>query len=117
MPRERRSKLDMLSRSLNRVAIVLLVAFVVSAIGAIDYVANEFPDASLWRYFTAIADAGSFLVAAVMAWVGSAVITALARVRTSLLEAMIASRPDPGYHADHSLDPEFDREYEPPVSW
>jgi hypothetical protein len=105
MAKERRSKLDMLSRSLNRVAIVLLLAFVVAAIGAIDYVANEFPDASFWRYFSAIADAGSFLVAAVVAWVGSAIIQALARVRTSLLEAMIASRREP------------DREFEPPVGW
>lgn len=104
--KERRSKLDMLSRSLNRVALVLLVAFVVSGIGAIDYVANEFTDASLWRYVTAISDtAGAFLVAAVMAWVGSAIIQALARVRTSLLEAMIASRREP------------DKEYEPPVGW
>jgi hypothetical protein len=103
--KERRSKLDMLSRSLNRVAIVLLLAFVVSAIGAIDYVANEFPDASIWRYFAAIADAGTFLVAAVMAWVGSAVIQALGRVRTSLLEAMIASRREP------------EREFERPVGW
>ncbi len=103
--KERRSKLDMLSRSLNRVALVLLVAFIVSGIGAIDYVASEFPDAGLWRYFTAIADSGSFLVAAVVAWVGSAIIQALARVRTSLLEAMIASRRDP------------DNEFEPPVRW
>ncbi len=101
----RRSKLDMLSRSLNRVAIVLILAFVASAIGAIDYVANEFPDASLWRYFSAIAESGSFLIAAVVAWVGSAIIQALARVRASLLEAMIASRRDP------------DREFEPPVGW
>ena len=117
MPKERRSKLDMLARSLNRVAIVLLVAFVVAAIGAIDYVANEFPDASLWRYFAAIADTGAFLVAAVLAWVGSAIIQALARVRTSLLEAMISSRPQPGYAADRTLDHEFEREYEPPVTW
>ena len=103
--KERRSKLDMLSRSLNRAAIVLLIAFVISAIGAIDYVANEFPDASIWRYFAAIADAGAFLVAAVMAWVGSAVIQALGRVRTSLLEAMIASRPEP------------EREFQRPVGW
>jgi hypothetical protein len=103
--KERRSKLDTLARSLNRVAIVLLLAFFVAAIGAIDYVANEFPDASLWRYVAAIADAGSFLVAAVMAWVGSALIQALARVRTSLLEAMIAGRRN------------ADREFERPVGW
>jgi hypothetical protein len=103
--KERRSKLDMLSRSLNRVALVLVVAFIISGIGAIDYIANEFPDASLWRYVTAVADSGSFLVAAVVAWVGSAIVQALARVRTSLLEAMIASRREP------------DKEYEPPVGW
>jgi hypothetical protein len=86
--REPTSRVDQLARTLRRVALLLTLAFLVAAVTAIIWVDNEITDPPLWRYITAVADEGIFLVGAVIAWVGSAIVEALGRVRASLLDAM-----------------------------
>jgi cytochrome bd-type quinol oxidase subunit 2 len=86
--REPTSRVDQLARALRRAALLLAVAFIVAAVTAIIWVDNEITDPPLWRYITAVADEGIFLVGAVIAWVGSAIVEALGRVRASLLDAM-----------------------------
>ena len=66
------SKVERLGRSLNHLAVVLLIAFFVAAIAAVAYVRSEFTDsAPAWRYALAIADVSGILVAAVLARVGA----------------------------------------------
>jgi hypothetical protein len=84
-----RSKVESLARSLRRLAIVLLVVWVVAAIAAIAWVEDEFDgSASAYRYVTAVADVGTFLIAAVLAYVGSALVQVIGRVRSSIISAM-----------------------------
>ena len=86
---ERRSQVEHLVKVLRRIALVLFVLWFVAAIAAIAWVDDEFAgSASLWRYVTAVADAGTFLIAAVLAYVGSAIVQAIGRVRNSIIQAM-----------------------------
>jgi hypothetical protein len=76
------------------VALVLLVFFVLGAVSAVYWVNNEWGnDAALWRYGTAISASGVFLVGAVIAKVGAALVETLHRVRASLLDAILETRP------------------------
>jgi hypothetical protein len=84
-----KSKVERLARILRRVALVLFILWIITAAAAIAYVSDEFQgDASLWRYVTAIADVGTFLIASVLAYVGSAIVQAVGRVRSSVINAM-----------------------------
>jgi hypothetical protein len=90
---------------LRRIALVLFVLWIVAAAAAVAWVDDEFQgDASFWRYVTAIADVGTFLIAAVLAYVGSAIVQAVGRVRSSVIQAM--------YEITEPVRPE-----EEPVSW
>jgi hypothetical protein len=87
---EPKSKVEHLSRSLHRIAIVSLCAFLAASVAAVAWVDNEFTgDAPLWRYIISITACSGFLVAAVIAQVGSALVQALGRVRASLIEAIL----------------------------
>jgi hypothetical protein len=87
---EHKSKLESMARALSRAAVVLVVLFVGAAIGGIEYVDNEYPDeSSLLHYLFVVGTAGTFLVAAMIAWVGACVIRSLGRVRGSLLDALL----------------------------
>lgn len=87
------SKVERIARSLNHLAVVLSIAFVVAAIAAVAYVRNEFTDsAPAWRYALAIADVSGLLIAAVVARVGAALVQTLARVRASLIDAIVGDR-------------------------
>lgn len=88
-----KSKLDALTRSLHRIAVMLFVAFLVAAVAGILWVSDEYGGhASFWRYVLAATEATGFLVAAVIAEVGSALVQTLARVRASLLDAILEER-------------------------
>jgi hypothetical protein len=74
---------------LRWIALVLFFLWIVSAVAAIAWVDDEFQgDADFWRYVTAVADVGTFLIAAVLAYVGSAIVQAVGRVRSSVIQAM-----------------------------
>lgn len=88
--RERRSKVDSLARSLHRVAIILFVTFIAVSVAAIFWVDQEFEEPDYWRYINAIASVGIFLVGAVIAQVGSALVESLGRVRASLMDAILS---------------------------
>ena len=81
-----KSMLESMALTLRRAAAVMLLAFVLAAAGAIQYLHAE-DDPALLRYVTATAPAGTFLVAAVIAWTGSMIIRSLARVRETFLDA------------------------------
>lgn len=79
---EARMRSEVMAHVLQRAAVVLFLAFVLAAIGAVRYVSSEFGgDADIFRYAAALADIGTLLVAAVVAWVGSTLIRALRGVR------------------------------------
>lgn len=85
----RRSKVEHLVRVLRRISLVLFILWLLSAVAAIAWVDDEFGgDASVWRYVTAVADVGTFLIAAVLAYVGSAIVQSIGRVRNSIIQAM-----------------------------
>ncbi len=87
------SKVERIARSLNHLAVVLSIAFVVAAIAAVAYVRSEFTDsAPAWRYALAIADVSGLLIAAVVARVGAALVQTLGRVRASLIDAIVGDR-------------------------
>jgi FtsH-binding integral membrane protein len=87
------SKVERIARSLNHLAVILLIAFVVAAIASVAYVRSEFTDsAPAWRYALAIADVSGLLIAAVVARVGAALVQTLGRVRASLIEAIVGER-------------------------
>lgn len=87
------SKVERLARSLHRTAIVLFFAFIIAGLAAVAWVINEYHgDAPLWRYVLAVADVAGFLVAAVIAQVGSALVTTLGRVRASIIDAILEDR-------------------------
>jgi hypothetical protein len=92
---ERKSKVDALARSLHRVAIILFLLFLASAVAAIFWVDQEYDQPDYWRFITAIANVGIFLVGAVVAQVGSALVESLGRVRASLIDAILAGRATP----------------------
>jgi hypothetical protein len=74
--------------------LVLLVLFIAAAVSAVYWVNNEWGgNAALWRYGTAVSASGVFLVGAVIAKVGAALVETLHRVRASLLEAILETRP------------------------
>jgi hypothetical protein len=100
---ERRSKVGILAKNLRRIALVLLLMFVVSAVSAVVWVDDEFVDPPLWRYLTAIADVATFLIAAVVAWVGSAMVQAIGRVRDSILTAMYERSDDEHEESEREL--------------
>jgi ketol-acid reductoisomerase len=84
-----KSKVESLARALRRLSVVLLVVWIVAAVAAVAWVEDEFQGgASLYRYITAIADVATFLIAAVLAYVGSAVVQAIGRVRSSIINAI-----------------------------
>jgi hypothetical protein len=84
-----RSKVERLARNLRNLAILLLVVWLVAAGAAIAWVSDEFQgDADVWRYITAVADVSTFLIASVLAYVGSAAVQAIGRVRSSIISAM-----------------------------
>lgn len=88
-----KSKVERLTQSLNGLAIVLFVVFVISGIAAVAYVRNEWTDgAPAWRYVIAISGTSGFLIAAVLARVGAALVQTLGRVRASLIDAMFERR-------------------------
>jgi cytochrome bd-type quinol oxidase subunit 1 len=90
---EPKSKVEYLARSLHRLAILLLGAFVIAGIAALLWVDDEFHgEAPLWRDVIGIASASGFLIAAVIAQVGSALVETLGRVRASLLDAILEER-------------------------
>lgn len=77
-----RSTPEILALVLSRAALVLFVLFLIAAYGAIRYVRSEFgADADVFRYAAAVAEIGSYLVAAVAAWVGSVVIRGVRAAR------------------------------------
>jgi uncharacterized membrane protein (DUF485 family) len=87
--KEHKSKVEQLARVLRRIALLLFVLWIVAAAAAIAWVEDEFTGgASFWRYVTAVADVGTFLIAAVLAYVGSAIVQAVGRVRSSVIQAM-----------------------------
>jgi hypothetical protein len=87
--RDYRSKVELLARTLRRLALVLLVLWVLAAIAAIVWVSDELGDeASAGRYIMAVADVGSFLIASVVAYVGSALVQTLGRIRGSIIQAI-----------------------------
>ncbi len=86
---EPRSKVESLATTLRRLALMLLLLWVVAAAAAVAWVNNEFDgNADIWRYVTAVADVGTFLIASVLAYVGSAIVQAIGRVRSSIIGAM-----------------------------
>lgn len=99
---EPRSKVEHLARSLHVLAVFLFGAFVIAGIAALLWVDDEFHgDAPLWRDVIAIASASGFLIAAVIAQVGSALVETLGRVRASLLDAILDERqPTNGFAPD-----------------
>lgn len=85
-----RSRVDQLARGLRRLALVLLVLWVVAAVAAIVWVNDEFgDDVGFYRYITAVADVASFLIAAVLAYVGAALVETVGRVRSSIIGTMV----------------------------
>jgi hypothetical protein len=79
---EARLRSEAMGQVLQRAAIVLFLAFVLAAVGAIRYVSSEFGgDADIFRYAAAVADVGTLLVAAVVAWVGATLIRAMRGVQ------------------------------------
>jgi hypothetical protein len=85
-----RSRVERIARNLRRLALVLVVVWIVAAVAAIVWVIDEFQgDASLFRYLTAVADVSTFLIAAVLAYVGGALVQAIGRVRASMINAMV----------------------------
>jgi hypothetical protein len=92
-----KSMLESMALALRRAAVALVVVFVLAAAGSIQYLSSE-GDATFLRYVAATAPAGTFLIAAVIAWTGSLVIRALARVREHLVDAIFASKADSSGH-------------------
>ncbi len=85
-----KSKVERLTQSLNRLGIVLFFLFVIAAIASVAYVNNEWDnDAPIWRYVIAISSTSGFLIAAVLARVGAALVETLGRVRASLMDAIL----------------------------
>ena len=85
-----RSKVERISRNLRRLALVLVLVWIVAAVAAVMWVDDEFQgDANLYRYLTAVADVSTFLIAAVLAYVGGALVQAIGRVRSSMISAMV----------------------------
>jgi hypothetical protein len=102
---EPRSRVEHLARVLNTLAKVLFVAFVVAAVAGVMWVDDEFTGRPpLWRYILAITAASGFLVAGVIAKVGSALVEALGRVRGSLLDALAADTVE-DTEVDEQADP------------
>jgi hypothetical protein len=102
-----KSKLESLARSLRGVSVALLVVFVIASLAAVDWVNTEFAEnATFWRYISAIAEVGTFLIAAVVAWVGGALVQAIGRVRASMLAAMYESENGQGSEFERSWKPE-----------
>ena len=74
---------------------MLFGLFVVAAIAAIAVTADEYAgDATLARYVMAIADVATVLIAAVLAYVGSTVVEAIGRVRSSIIGAIFELEED-----------------------
>ncbi|HEY7107390.1 MAG TPA: hypothetical protein VH986_13360 [Acidimicrobiia bacterium] len=89
---------------MNRLSLVLFFVFIIAGIAAIAWVDNEFNgSAPLWRYVLAVTDASGFLIAAVIARVGAALVQTLGRVRASLLDAILEQR----YESTADLVDEF----------
>jgi hypothetical protein len=85
---EARLRSEVMGQVLQRAAVVLFLAFVLAAVGAIRYVSSEFGgDADIFRYAAAVADIGALLVAAVVAWVGATLIRALRGVQQPSFDA------------------------------
>jgi hypothetical protein len=85
-----RSKVERISRNLRRLAFVLTIIWIISAVAAIVWVEDEWQGtAPAYRYLTAVADVSTFLIAAVLAYVGGALVQAIARVRASMINAMV----------------------------
>ncbi len=109
---EPRSRVEHLARALNTLAKLLFVAFVVAAVAGVMWVDDEFTGhPPLWRYILAITAASGFLVAGVIAKVGSALVEALGRVRTSLLDALVADTVEDTEIDDPADSIDLDAEY------
>ncbi|MET0421957.1 MAG: hypothetical protein ABW073_09645 [Acidimicrobiia bacterium] len=107
-----RSKVERLARNLRNLSLLLVVVWLVAAGAAIAWVQNEFQgEADFWRYVTAVADVSTFLIASVLAYVGSAVVQAIGRVRSSIISAMF----EQSARSERTLIDE--REREQSVGW
>lgn len=88
-----KSLLKSMAVALRRAAIALFILFLIASAGAIQHLNSE-GDATLLEYVTVTAGPAAYVVAAVVAWTGSLIIRALARVRQTVFDALFDTQAD-----------------------